>query len=166
VSAGRKAKGWLEVRVAPSIWAEEVERLRPGSPGRVAAERERKRLERDGLPLAHLLRCDDVGADRTRLASQFKVYVPVTSGPASERPFGFVLSLGVNGDEHFLSIVSFGARHPERGSRSVYERAHKRLHGRYPDQERTRPEDTGLTRQARSPSRGMQRGRDRGGLEL
>ena len=27
-----------------------------------------------------------------------------------------------------------GERHPRRGTRSVYERAHKRLHGRYPDQ--------------------------------
>jgi hypothetical protein len=165
VSAPRRAKGSLEVRVSPSIWAEEVERLRPGSPARVAAERERKRPERDGLSLEHLLRCEALGSDRTRLGDQLKVYVPITSGPASERPFGFVLSLGVDGADRFLSIVSFGARHPERGSRSVYERAHKRLHGRYPDQERTRPEGTGLSPQVRSPSRGLRRGPDRGGLQ-
>jgi len=31
-------------------------------------------------------------------------------------------------------MLAFGERHPEPGSRSVYERAHKRLHGRYPDE--------------------------------
>jgi hypothetical protein len=81
-----EGEGILEVRVSPSVWAEEVERLRPGCPARVAAERERKRLERDGLPLEHLLHCEALGSDRTRLGDQLKVFVPITSGPASERP--------------------------------------------------------------------------------
>jgi len=33
-----------------------------------------------------------------------------------------------------LALVAFGDRHPAPGTRSVYERAHKRLHGRYQDQ--------------------------------
>jgi hypothetical protein len=33
-----------------------------------------------------------------------------------------------------LQLLAFGERHPPSGARSVYERAHKRLHGRYPDQ--------------------------------
>jgi hypothetical protein len=33
-----------------------------------------------------------------------------------------------------LRLLAFGEGHPRPGSRSVYERAHKRLHGRYPDQ--------------------------------
>jgi hypothetical protein len=32
-----------------------------------------------------------------------------------------------------LALVAYGERHPARGARSAYERAHKRLHGRYPD---------------------------------
>jgi hypothetical protein len=31
-------------------------------------------------------------------------------------------------------FVAFGERHPQPGTRSVYERAHKQLHGRYPDE--------------------------------
>jgi hypothetical protein len=31
-------------------------------------------------------------------------------------------------------LLAFGERHPSPGTRSVYERAHKRVHGRYPDQ--------------------------------
>jgi hypothetical protein len=34
-----------------------------------------------------------------------------------------------------LVFVAFGERHPKPGTRTVYERAHKRLHGRYPDQQ-------------------------------
>lgn len=160
---GRPAR--LEVRVAPSVWSEEVERLRKGSPGRVAAERERVRLERDGLEVLRLLRCDGQGADGTRLGKQFKVYVPISDGPPSERPFGLVFELGRDGNTPFLSVVAFGERHPQRGNRSVYERAHKRLHGRYPDQERAQPEAVGKSPQVRSSIRPSARSHRRGGLE-
>lgn len=33
-----------------------------------------------------------------------------------------------------LRFIAYGERHPAAGTRSVYERAHKRLHRRYPDQ--------------------------------
>jgi hypothetical protein len=33
-----------------------------------------------------------------------------------------------------LNLVAFGERHPDNpATRTVYERAHKRLHGRYPE---------------------------------
>lgn len=163
--SGVRATGSLEVRISASIWAEEVERLRKGSSGRAAAEQERNRLEHDGLRLEHLLRCEAEGTDGTRLGDKFKVYVPITPGPASERPFGFVLSFSVDGNDRFLSIVAFGQRHPERGSRSVYERAHKRLYGRYPDQETTRPKAAGRYPPVRSPRRGLRRSHEREGLE-
>jgi hypothetical protein len=57
--------------------------------------------------------------------------VPISDSPPSERPYGFVLILTREG---MLALVAFGERHPRAGTRSVYERAHKRLHGRYPDQ--------------------------------
>jgi len=153
------------VRVSPSIWNEEVQRFRRGSPARVAAERERALLERNGVELTQLLRCDRQGPDGTRLAGRLKVYVPISSRPPSERPFGFVFELGLDGDTPFLSVVAFGERHPSRGARSVYERAHKRLHGAYPDQERTQAEPPGLSPQVRSPRRTMTSGRGRG-LEI
>lgn len=42
----------IAVRIDPAVWGLEIERYRPGSRGRVAAERERDRLERDGIPSA------------------------------------------------------------------------------------------------------------------
>ena len=149
----------------PEIWEAEVERLREGSPARIAAERERTPLEQNGVPRAELLACAAAGEDGTRLARELKVYVPITEGSASQRPFGFVFSLVAEDGRPRLVLTAFGERHPARGTRSVYERAHKRLHGRYPDQARPRAEAAGLSPQIRSPSRGLRRSQERGGLE-
>jgi hypothetical protein len=111
-----------------------VERLNPRSAARIAAEREHRRLLKDGTTTPQLLRCADEGSDGTRLAGLLKVYVPITNSPVSERPYGFVLSAGRDDDGLYVELVAFGIRHPPRGTRSVYERAHKRLHGRYPDE--------------------------------
>jgi hypothetical protein len=70
-----------------------------------------------------------VGVDGTKLPGLFKVYVPISEEPASQRPFGFVFSPGVGDGRLHLALVAFGERHPPRGTRAVYERAHKRLHG-------------------------------------
>ena len=59
-----------------------------------------------------------------------KVYVPIRDAPPSERPSGFAL---IPTREGVVAFVAFGERHPAAGTRSVYERAHKRLHRRYPD---------------------------------
>jgi len=60
-----------------------------------------------------------------------KVYVPIIESPPSTRPYVFVF---IPTREGVLALVAFGERHPRPGIRSVYERAHKRLHGHYPDQ--------------------------------
>lgn len=122
------------VRVSAAIWREEVERFAVRSPARVAAERERRRLEDDGLSVEDLQRCAADGAAGTRLGGLVKVYVPMTRARASQQPFGFVLSAGRDDRGLYLALVAYGERHPRPGTRSVYERAHKRLHGRYPDQ--------------------------------
>jgi len=57
--------------------------------------------------------------------------VPLRDTPPSQRPYGFVF---IPTREGVLALVAFGERHPRPGTRSVYERAHKRLHGRYPGQ--------------------------------
>jgi len=124
----------VPVRISPSVWRDEVERLERRSTGRIAAERERPRLERLGVAISDVLRCVEPGPDGSRLAGQFKLYVPITDAPASQRPFGFVLSPRTDEEGPYFVMLAFGERHPRRGIRSVYERAHKRLHGRYPDQ--------------------------------
>lgn len=55
---------------------------------------------------------------------------------ASAGPYGFVFRLAKTRDNELVwNFIAFGERHPGNPStRSVYERAHKRLHGLYPDQ--------------------------------
>jgi hypothetical protein len=63
-----------------------------------------------------------------------KLYVPLGKSGASAAPYGFVFRLQQEPDGSVsLNLVAFGERHPDNPStRTVYERAHKRLHGRYP----------------------------------
>ena len=124
----------VAVMIDPRVWREEVERLDSRSAGRIAAERERRKLEVEGISRAFVKRCDAEGSDGTRLRGLVKVYVPLREGPPSARPFGFVLRPGRGNGELVLDLLAFGERHPQPGARSVYERAHKRLHGRYPDE--------------------------------
>ncbi len=130
----RRRAGNVAVRIDPDVWREEVERFNPRSPGRVTAERERRRLEKAGVSYLELQGCADEGRDRTRLGGLLKVYTPIDGAAVSQRPFGFVFSPEPSDEGLCLALVAFGERHPPRGTRSVYERAHKRLHGRYPDQ--------------------------------
>lgn len=90
-------------------------------------------VERPGTRVA-LRACDPHGADGTRLAGHAKAYVPLDVEPSRAR-FGFVFVLATGGDGRVMAwLAAYGERHPPPGVRSVYERAHKRLHGRYPDQ--------------------------------
>jgi len=121
----------VAVKIDPDVWREKSSdwtRDRPPASRRSASgASSRKR----GVALAQLQRCDDVGEDQTRLPGLVKVYVPITEAAPSERPYGMVFSPEPG---PLLVFVAFGERHPRPGTRSVYERAHKRLHGRYPDQ--------------------------------
>lgn len=124
------------MRIGAAVWREEVERFGDRAAARIAAERERIRLEQDGIALSALQQCDPEAADGTRLGGLLKVYVPIADSPPSERPFGFVFAPARDESGLFLALIAYGERHPPLGSRSVYERAHRRLHGRYPDEER------------------------------
>jgi hypothetical protein len=132
-TSGRGAQR-VAVLIDPRIWREEVERLNARSPARAAAERERDQLQAAGVSRDLLGWCEEEGPDGTRLGGLLKAYVPLREGPPSERPFGFVFRLGRDRGHLLLALLAFGERHPPPGSRSVYERAHKRLHGRYPDE--------------------------------
>jgi hypothetical protein len=116
------------------VWEEEVERLDEKSPARVQAERARREIEA-GQPALEWQRCETEGDDKTNLPGCRKLYVPLDAEGASAAPFGFVFRLTQNPDGKLSwNMIAFGERHPSNAqTRSVYERAHKRLHGRYPD---------------------------------
>ncbi len=69
-----------------------------------------------------------------RLPGCAKLYVPLGRQGASESPFGFVFQLAQDADGSLVwNFLAFGERHPANPqTRNVYERAHMRLHGRYP----------------------------------
>jgi len=134
VSAAGRGAPRLAVRIGARVWREEVERYDRRSEARIAVERERPGLERGGVSIDELEACAEDGPDGTRLGGLLKLYLPISEAPPSERPFAFVLATGRDEGQRYLALVAFGERHPRRGVRSVYERAHKRLHGRYPDQ--------------------------------
>jgi hypothetical protein len=133
VSIRSRGAARVAVFIDPEVWREEVERLDGRSPARIAAERERRGLE-NGLPRRLLERCEEEGWDGTHLRGLVKAYVPLREGPASERPYGFVFRPASYRERFVLALVAYGERHPPPGTRSVYERAHKRRHGRYPGQ--------------------------------
>jgi len=97
------------------------------------AETARKAIEASGAGLAWK-RCLAEGPGGTRLPGCSKLYVPLGHEAPSEAPFGFVFQLVVRrGGSFAWNMVAFGERHPaDSRTRTVYERAHKRLHGRYP----------------------------------
>lgn len=127
--SGRERR--LPVRFDVAIWREAVR----GFSGRSLeiATSARTKTEQRGVALAELLPCEASGPDGTRLAGCAKLYLPFGAGPASERPFAFILQLARGADGELVWVfVAFGPRHPGEGVRSVYERAHRQLHGRFP----------------------------------
>lgn len=127
----------VSVKFRSPAWQEEVERLDARSSARVQAERARREIE-GGKTKLGWKRCEAQNDDGTELAGCSKLYVPLDAKGASAAPYGFVFRLAKTQDDELVwNFIAFGERHPENPStRSVYERAHKRLHGRYPDQSR------------------------------
>lgn len=115
------------------VWEQEVERFDPRSRARVQAERARREIEASRAQLAWRA-CEAEGVGGVRLPGCRKLYVPLGASGASDAPYGFVFRLSQKGDGSLAWImVAFGVRHPsDRETRSVYARAHKRLHGHYP----------------------------------
>lgn len=114
------------------VWAEEVGRFGTSSDAYLEAEKARAAIERAGSRIA-IRPCLSLGPDATRLSGCAKAYVPL-EGTTAGAPFGFVFSIDREKDGRVvLRLIAYGERHPN-SSRSVYERAHRRLHGRYQDQ--------------------------------
>lgn len=125
----------MAVQFDPDVWQEEVDRFDSGSRMRQAAESGRRSLEAK-RPSVGWLPCEAEGPRGTRLPGCVKLYLPLGREP-SAAPYGFVFELiASRGPKPVFSLrlLAFGERHPRPGTRNVYERAHKRLHGRYPDQ--------------------------------
>ncbi len=121
------------VEFPPTVWAQEVERYDPRSPARAQAERARREIEVERVRLAWK-RCEADGPHGISLPGCRKLYVPLGKAGASEAPFGFVFRLTQTPDGALAwTMIAFGERHPDdHTTRTVYERAHKRLHGHYP----------------------------------
>lgn len=123
----------VPIRFDHEEWLEEVERLDERSLGRIQAERARREIEA-GTASLNWQRCEADGENGTSLPGCNKLYVPLGKQGASEAPFGFVFQLAQDPDGGLIwNFIAFGERHPDNpATRTVYERAHKRLHGRYP----------------------------------
>jgi hypothetical protein len=93
------------------------------------ARQARERYGTQGVPVAELRRCEDEGRDGTRLAGCVKAYLPAPAGR-----FGMVLRFAVIDDQLRLAYLAFGVRHHPRGyhAQTVYQLAHRRLHGQPP----------------------------------
>jgi hypothetical protein len=115
--------------------------LRPALPSSRSAQSARKAIEA-GRTQLDWKRCKADGPGATRLPDCRKLYVPLATSGTSLAPYGFVFQLIQKPDETLAwTMIAFGERHPaDERTRNVYERAHKRLHGRYPQQRlRVRP---------------------------
>lgn len=132
MSGSAKGLPPVPVEFRSPIWAEEVWRFAARSSPRIQAELARKEIEH-GLTRLTWRRCSPEGADGTNLSGCRKLYVPLRAEGASDAPFGLIFRLTRTADGLAWVMIAFGERHPANSrSRSVYERAHKRLHGRYP----------------------------------
>lgn len=103
------------------------------SAARIQAERARREIE-GGKAALDFKKCEADGEEGTSLLGCVKQYVPLGQRGASDAPFGFVFQLAQNPDGSLVwNFIAFGERHPDNpATRAVYERAHKRLHRRYP----------------------------------
>lgn len=121
------------IEFAANEWAEEVERYEPFARARIRAEGARRKIE-SGLTSLDWKACEVEGAGGTQLPGCRKLYVPLGAQGASAAPYGFVFQLAQKADGSLVwNFIAFGERHPDSPrSRNVYERAHRRLHGRYP----------------------------------
>lgn len=100
--------------------------MRSGRAGAETLREARGQFEQDGVELRTLRRCDPEGRDGTKLPACFKVYLPAPNGK-----FGMVFRFIRDGEGLALRYLAFGVRHHPRDSnaQTVYEIAHRRLHG-------------------------------------
>jgi len=109
------------VYVDDEALTEDLEQVSPA--GREIAERERARLEREGIAASELRACAPEARDGTRLPGCVKTYLPAPDGA-----WGMVFRAW-DREGPGLAYLAFGMRHPRRPWQpSVYQVAHERLH--------------------------------------
>ncbi len=121
----------VRARFPARVVSRDVERYAHDSRAREVAERARARFTAEGIPRAQLVRCAAEGRDGTHLPGRLKVYLPLE---AAERPFRMVFTPIARESALVLLYLAFGVAHQPSGSRapSVYEIAHRRVHGGWP----------------------------------
>ena len=105
-----------------ALFAEDLKRA--SATGRAVANATRREYEQPGVPLGHLLPCEEEGPEGTLLAHCMKIYLPRPAGK-----FGMVFRIELQGGKALLSYAAFGVRHHPRESNAptVYQIAHARL---------------------------------------
>jgi hypothetical protein len=94
--------------------------------GRRVAIDARRELERDGVDIATLQRCQAHGRDGTRLERCVKLYLPSTGGPWR---MVFEITRDRASAQLVLAYLAFGVGHPGKPWQpSAYQVAHQRLH--------------------------------------
>jgi hypothetical protein len=126
VADTRRAEGpRFRVRFDELAFAEDV--VHPTPAGRTAALQARERLEQDGIAVDDLIPCLAEARDATRLPGCVKTYLPPPDGL-----WGMVFTGDREGGTPVLVFLAFGRRHPTRAWQpSVYQVAHRRLHGQH-----------------------------------
>ncbi|HEX5608520.1 MAG TPA: hypothetical protein VFX45_00345 [Solirubrobacterales bacterium] len=120
-------RGHARVLFNEGAFAEDT--MRSGRAGAETLRETRGQFERDGVEIKALRRCDPEGRDGSELPACFKVYLPAPHGK-----FGMVFRFIRDSDGLALRYLAFGVRHHPRDShaQTVYEIAHRRLHGQLP----------------------------------
>lgn len=105
-----------------------------GGRGEGIAARARAAFESHGVPRSELWQCQALGRDGTKLGGRVKVYLPLSALAGGERPFRMLFSPALESGELVVAFLAFGIGHQRPGSRSpsVYEVAHRRVHGQWP----------------------------------
>lgn len=94
--------------------------------GRSVAVDARRRLEREGVDVATLQRCQAQGRDGTRLERCVKLYLPSTAGTWR---MVFEITRDRASGQLVLAYLAFGVGHPGKPWQpSAYQVAHQRLH--------------------------------------
>ena len=122
--ASRGRSSGPAVRFDELAFAEDISHAT--APGRWVALDARGQLERDGVDVDTLLRCQADGRDGTRLERCVKLYLP---SPGGAWRMVFEITRDRASDALVLAYLAFGVGHPSKPWQpSAYQVAHQRLH--------------------------------------
>jgi hypothetical protein len=117
-------RGHARVLFNEGAFAEDT--MRSGRAGAKVLRETRNQLEREGVEIKTLRRCESESREGVKLPACVKLYLPPPSGK-----FGMVLRFVRDNEGLALRYLAFGVRHHPHDSNAptVYDIAHRRLHG-------------------------------------